>query len=220
MGGMHVLTFCFRRGAFAAPPDLGLLLGARETHVHRVLRRIPTDSISTEHAQVPLAPGAEDIGTIVECRFEDDATKQLSSAVTALRGAGEMLFGFEMLGNAPIAPKPRAAAGGFRRWMLLRRAAATQDAFRDAWFGRHAQLVKALPHVDGYFQHLVTRRFDARGETLGYEALPVDGVAQLCYADEAAMQASYASDARAPLREDGRALHSGNVTYLVEGARP
>jgi hypothetical protein len=33
------------------------------------------------------------------------------------------------------------------------------------------------------------------------------------------MAASYASDARAPLREDGRILHSGNVTYLVEGVR-
>jgi hypothetical protein len=216
---VQILTFCFSRAAAFSPPDRRLRMTAREVHVHRVLRRIPTDSIAAEQAHVPLAPGAHDIGAIVECSFESDAHAQLPRALATLRGAGELLFGFEMLRNAPIAATPEAAAGGFRRWMLLRRAAAGHETFRQAWSGRHARLVRALPRVDGYFQDLVTSRFDARGEPLAYEALPVDGVAQLCYADEVAMTASYASDARAPLREDGRALHSGNVTYLVEGER-
>lgn len=227
---MRVHTFCFggadafalQAALLAATRDARALLpGLRDAHVHRVLRYIATDSITAQQAQLPIAPRADEIQAIVECAFEGDTASQqgFPRVLAAVRGAGELLFAFETLSNVPIAPKRQAVEGGFRRWMLLRRSADTHDSFREAWFGRHARLVKELPHVDGYFQNLVAGRFDARGEPLAYDALPVDGIAQLCYADEAAMLASYASGARAPLREDGRALHSGNVTLLVEGAR-
>jgi len=137
--------------------------------------------------------------------------------MAAVRVAAEPLFAFHTFANVPIAPVRGAVEGGFRRWMLLRRAGPTRESFRADWFGRHADLVKHLPQVDGYVQHLVTGRYGSRGRPLDYDAAQVDGIAELCFADEAAMQASYASDARLPLRDDGRALLGGIATLLVHG---
>ena len=161
---------------------------------------------------------------MVECGFADaQAQSQASdvpawqSLIKAIQAAGEPLFTLDTQSNVPITPVRGAVHGGFRRWMLLARKADTQDQFRDAWFGRHASLVKGLPQVDGYLQNLVTARYDAQGNAVGYETLPIDGVAQLCFADEQAMNSSYASDARLPLRDDGRALLGRITTVLVQG---
>ena len=192
---------------------------------YRVLRHIPTDSVTPEQASRPIAPGAERIHTILEFAFADAAAQAEARAGAAWRAfeaalaeSGERLFAFDTVSNIPIEPVRDAVAGGFRRWMLLRRAAARPEAFRDAWFGRHAQLVKRLPRVDGYLQQLVTARFGSDGQAVGEDRLGVDGIAELCFADEAAMAAAYASDARLPLRDDGRALLAGNVTLLVQGS--
>jgi hypothetical protein len=194
------------------------------SHVYRVLRHIPTDSVTAEQASRPIAPGAERIHTIVECAFADAAVQAEAQAGEAWRAfeaalteSAERLFAFDTFSNIPIEPARGAVEGGFRRWMLLRRAAARPEAFRDAWFGRHAALVKRLPRVDGYLQQLVTARFGADGQAVGEDRLGVDGIAELCFADEAAMREAYASDARLPLRDDGRSLLAGNVTLLVQG---
>ena len=100
--------------------------------------------------------------------------------------------------------------------MLLARNSATQEQFRDAWFGRHAQLVKQLPQIDGYLQNLVTARYDAASRPVGYDELPINGVAELCFASESAMNASYTSDARLPLRDDARELLVRITTVLVQ----
>jgi len=206
------------RDARAALPQL------RQVQVQRVLRHIPTDSVSPDQARAEIAPGAGAIGAVVACDFGSDPARMQAQAAPAwagflhaARAAGEPLFAFDAFTNVPIPPAGGAVRGGFRRWMLLRRAAPTQAAFRDAWFGRHADLVRHLPRVDGYLQHLVTSRHGADGRPAGDESLPVDGIAELCYEDEAAMLASYASPARLPLRDDGRALLGGIATLLLQG---
>ncbi len=197
-----------------------------QVHIYSVLRHIPTDSVTEEQARRPIVPDAERIHTILECCFPDAAAQAEAQAgaqwrafAAAVDESGERLCAFDVLSNVPVAPVRGAVDGGFRRWMLLRRAAASPEAFRDAWFGRHADLVKQLPRVDGYVQNLVTARFGADGQPAAYDSLRVDGIAELCFADESAMGESYASDARLPLRDDGRVLLAGNVTLLVQGVR-
>lgn len=197
-----------------------------QVHVLRVLRHIPTDSVTEDQARRAIVPDAERIHTIVECSFPDAAAQAQAQAgadwrafTAAVDESGERLYAFDALSNIPVAPVRGAVDGGFRRWMLLRRAAASPDAFRDAWFGRHADLVKKLPRVDGYVQNLVTGRFGPDGEATPHESLSVDGIAELCFADEAAMLKAYSDDARLPLRDDGRALLGGIVTLLVHGSR-
>lgn len=197
-----------------------------QVHIYSVLRHIPTDSVTEEQARRPLVPDAERIHTILEFGFPDasaqaeaQAGAQWRAFAAAVGESGERLCAFDVFSNVPVAPVRGAVDGGFRRWMLLRRAVASPEAFRDAWFGRHADLVKQLPRVDGYVQSLVTARFGAAGYPAEYESLRVDGIAELCFADESAMQEAYASDARLPLRDDGRGLLAGNVTLLVQGTR-
>jgi len=197
-----------------------------QVHIYRVLRHIPTDSVTEDQARRPIVPGAERIRTIVEFSFPDaegqaqaQAGAEWRAFAAAVDESGERLCAFDALSNIPIAPVRGAAEGGFRRWMLLRRAAASPAAFRDAWFGRHADLVKQLPRVDGYVQNLVTARFGPDGQNAGHESLGVDGIAELCFADEDAMLEAYSTDARLPLRDDGRALLAGIVTLLVQGTR-
>ena len=201
-----------------ATPDL------RQAQALRALRHIPSDSVNDSKGYTGVTREAEDIAWVVELYFDD-----AQSAAAASTGAhwaafaqqvgttAPVLCSFDAEANIPIAPRGAAVEGGFRRWMLLARKAATQEAFRDAWFGRHASLVRELPHVDGYLQNLVTRRFDAHGREVGYDALPIDGIAELCFADEAAMNASYSSEARLALRDDGRALLGRITTILVQG---
>ena len=195
--------------------------GLRQVQALRVLRHIPTDSVTGSKAHTGVTREADDIQWVLELYFEGTgmpvAHAPWETFAARVRAAAPVLFSFDTQANIPIAPHGAALEGGFRRWMLLARKAATEDAFRDAWFGRHASLVKQLPHVDGYLQNLVTRRFDAAGREVDYAALPVDGIAELCFADEAAMNASYASDARLALRDDGRDLLGRITTVLVHG---
>lgn len=218
----HMLCLAGDAAVRAALP----LLPDAQVHVYRVLRYIPTDSVTEDRARRPIVPDAERIHTIVECNFRDSAAQARAQAgadwrafAAAVDETGERLYAFDALSNIPIAPVRGAVEGGFRRWMLLRRAAASPDAFRDAWFGRHADLVKKLPRVDGYVQSLVTGRFGPDGEAASHESLCVDGIAELCFANEAAMLEAYSADARLPLRDDGRALLAGIVTLLVHGSR-
>ncbi len=231
---MLIKTFCLAApsgGAQGAPAlggaaraVLAAVPGLREVQAFTVLRHIPTDSVPDGLAHSGVVRDAERIALVVECRF-DNALFSIQAATApgwaafmeALQAGRELLFALDTFSNVPIAPVGKAVDGGFRRWMLLARKATTQDEFRDAWFGRHADLVKALPGVDGYLQNLVTARQDALGRAVSYRALPIDGVAQLCFADEAAMNATYTSEARLPLRDDGRALLGRITTLLVQG---
>jgi hypothetical protein len=45
--------------------------------------------------------------------------------------------------------------------------------------------------------------------------ISIDGIAEVCFADEAAMDTSYAADARLPLKNDGRELNARVGTLLV-----
>lgn len=231
---MHVQSFCL---AGDDPLRLQKTLLALADHarnqlpqlqrvlVFRVLRNIPTDSVTADQALREILPRTDEIKAIVECSFVDEASRSEARASDAwsdwcdsLRNEGEVLYAFDSFENVPIKPIAGALNGGFRRWMPLKRAAASPDTFRDGWFGRHADLVQHLPHVQGYIQQLVDSRFEGDGSPSWYERLPVDGIAQLCFANEEKMRAAYSSDARLPLRDDGRTLLAGIATLLVHGA--
>lgn len=198
--------------------------GLREVQCLRVLRHIPTDSLNDQKSHNGVVPEADGLALVLEFYFDSEAAARAVAASPAWQAfradvgaAAPVLFALDTQPNIPIAPAGAARDGGFRRWMLLARKAATPEQFRDAWFGRHADLVKQLPHVDGYLQNLVVAREDGSGAAADYARLPIDGIAELCFADEAAMNASYASGARLPLRDDGRDLLGRITTVLVQG---
>ena len=195
----------------------------REVHLDRVTRHIPTDSLPGQQAAVEVTPLAHDITALIEV-YVDAGAPGLAAQASAgwreahaqLRTRCGLMFSLEGESNPAIALHNGAQNGGFRRVMLLRRGVdKTAQSFRDDWFGRHAALVRHLPRVDGYLQNLVTRCSDGDGAPLPYDALPADGIAHICYADEAAMNESYASAAREALKADGRTLLSRINTMLL-----
>lgn len=198
--------------------------GVRRAVVQRVLRHIPTDYVDNDRAYNGVTAEADRIGMTVAFEFDDAAAAQRAlqdpawgAFMAAVRVVAQPLFDLDAEPNIPVAQTGGAADGGFRRWLLLTRKATTPEAFRDGWFGRHASLVKLLPRLDGYVQGLVTARHDAEGRPVDYRAMPIDGIAEVCFADEAAMNASYADDARIALRDDGRDLMQRVSSLLVQG---
>src|SRR6478609_3130240 len=87
---MLVKTYCLAGTAAlrAAPPlASGVLL-------HRVLRRIPTDSVTAEQAQRAIAPGAERLQAVLECSFADAAAcarPEWRTFEAALAASGDLL---------------------------------------------------------------------------------------------------------------------------------
>ncbi|SFP25677.1 EthD domain-containing protein [Variovorax sp. 770b2] len=208
----------------AAAQALRELPGLQRVLVNRVVRQIPTDYIANDRPYAGVVAEADDITATLALQFEGAAAARAalggaegSAFLARVRAAGRVLFMLDSEANVPVALTGSAVQGGFRRWLLLTRNAPTIEGFRDAWFERHASLVKHLPLLEGYVQNLVTARYDASGAPVGHEALPIDGVAEVCYADEEAMNRSYASDARLPLKDDGAALNKRVSTLLVQG---
>src|SRR5690606_23226244 len=120
-----------------------------------------------------------EIGLTLEWHFDDPAAARAAQASPVWEGllkevgaAAPVLFSLEAEPHLAVPLTEVGKNGGFRRWLLLKRNAPTQEGFRDAWFGRHASLVRHLPRLEGYVQNLVTARYDANGQPAAYEALP------------------------------------------------
>lgn len=208
----------------AAQAALRDLPGLRQAQVNRVLRQIPTDYIDNDRPYRGVVAQADAIDAVLELWFADAGAAAQAAASPAwaalmreVRATADLLFTLDSEPHIPVPLKNASVDGGFRRWLLLTRKAATPGAFREAWFVRHANFVRELPLLDGYVQNLVCARYGAAGQPVPYEALPIDGIAEVCYADEAAMDASYASPAREPLKGDGAALNARVSTLLVQG---
>ncbi len=102
-----------------------------------------------------------------------------------------------------------------RMSILTRRPDVAPDRFREHWFGLHADLLKKLlPEVKGYVQNL----------WLGPGPNPlrppgphkIDGIVELWFENEAAMEAAFASDRGKELMADGRLFIDTVTTFVVE----
>lgn len=223
-------SFFFTQQPIAAPIDLSALGSMalagmhrhsswRETRIQHVVAHISSDSLEPSKTPAEVIPEETRITFFLELVFDDAADPsediwQPLIDVACLRGA--LLFSLDAFSNVPVPLSNQASRGGFRRIMLLRRAAPDMASFRDAWFGRHAELVTRLPCIEGYAQDLTLTRRDADGRVLSYEECGVDGIAQICYAGEDAMAASYKAPERGPLRDDGRRLLARVSTMLTQ----
>lgn len=99
--------------------------------------------------------------------------------------------------------------------ILSRKPSLSSQDFAAEWHGRHAELLRALPGCRGYIQNLITDRFAKNGAQAPYEELPYDGIAELYFDDEQAMQLAYRSAAREALRTHARSILGSIVTFVM-----
>ncbi len=93
-----------------------------------------------------------------------------------------------------IVPVPRASKKVKRMSLLKRKPGISVEEFQDQWFNDHAALVKRLPGLLGYRQNIIidwqTDRFSDSSVESG---LGLDGVVELWFEDEAAIERGFQS---------------------------
>ena len=98
--------------------------------------------------------------------------------------------------------------------LLTRRPELTHEQFARHWLEVHGPLAHAVPGVRRYVQsHIVgTRTRPDISET----DVEVDGIAELWYEDEAAMQRASASPEMKRLTDDGALIIGRIKTYIID----
>jgi uncharacterized protein (TIGR02118 family) len=103
-----------------------------------------------------------------------------------------------------------------RMSLLKRKPELTPEQFRHEWFEVHGELVRAFPTLLGYRQNLILTRQsdpDAGGD---YATVPADGIVEMWFADEAALQASFNHEAAVRSQTHAHSFLSEITPFLVE----
>jgi len=98
--------------------------------------------------------------------------------------------------------------------LLTRKPSLTHEAFVDHWLNVHGPLALAVPGIRRYVQsHIAgTRTRPDIPET----AVEVDGIAEIWYDDEEAMQRAAASPEMKRLTDDGALIISQIKSYIID----
>src|SRR5437764_11788840 len=98
--------------------------------------------------------------------------------------------------------------------LLTRRSGATHEQFVKHWVGIHAPLAHKVPGLRRYVQnHITGERTRADIEAI---ALEIDGIAELWFDDQAALETASRTPEMKALHADG-ALFIGRIkSYIVE----
>ena len=98
--------------------------------------------------------------------------------------------------------------------LLTRKSGATHEQFVKHWVGTHAPLAHKVPGLRRYVQnHITGERTRADIEAI---ALEIDGIAELWFDDQAALEAASRTPEMKALHADG-ALFIGRIkSYIVE----
>jgi uncharacterized protein (TIGR02118 family) len=149
--------------------------------------------------------GNVDFGAIGEYWFDDLSSIPFnfgSPSVTALQNI--------------VIPVPLETPHIKRMSTLKRHAGVSAERFKTEWFELHAALVKRIPGVAGYTQNLIIDRSRADGTPASYEELPIDGFVELWFADQAGLDAAFATGQAKTLMTHAQEFIGEISTFLVE----
>lgn len=171
-------------------------LAARLPGLQSYVQNHVTDSVQRG---IAFRRGPEQLDGISQLAFGDAQamTAALASEVGPALAADEQAFigRLRILTLEPHVVKPPPPPGtALKRMSLLRRRPdVSPERFAREWRDVHGPLAGNMPGVLGYRQNLVTGRQSPKGVDVPYEALPIDGVVELWFADPATLDAAFAS---------------------------
>lgn len=93
----------------------------------------------------------------------------------------------------------------------------TAERFQQEWWGRHSELVRAMPGYVGYAQNLVIDRI-INGRHVSYDELPVEGMVEFWFTDMDNFDRCYASEEFARTAAHGQTFLGSVTTYMCETA--
>jgi uncharacterized protein (TIGR02118 family) len=196
-------------------PIASKLPGLRRYHQNAVVDR--------EQRGITYARGGLDFDGFSELWFDDMPSMQAAFAneqqVKELGEDENRFIGEMKLITAVqhvVIPKPTGIPLIKRMSTLKRRADVSTEDFKAQWFDVHSVLVKRLPQVKGYTQNLIFDRSQGRGRPAKYEALPIDGIVELWFADVDSLNAGFTSDAGRTLMTHATEFIAEISTFLVE----
>lgn len=172
---------------------------------------------------VDHARGVWEIDGISELWFDSEADMKAaiaSDAYQPVRADSESFLAetrVVSIEQRTVVPFVKPAGGWIKRMSFLKRHGhLTPEQFRHEWFEVHAGLVKAFPTLLGYRQNLILSREAEPGRTGGYETVPADGIVEMWFADEAALQASFSHAAAARSQAHAHQFIAEITPFLVE----
>lgn len=172
---------------------------------------------------VDHARGAWDIDGISELWFESDAAMQAAIASPAYPPTREDEANFlaetriVSLEQQVVLPFEKPAAQWIKRISFLKRQPhLSPEEFRHEWFEIHAPLVRAFPTLLGYRQNLILSRQSPPGRPADYDAIPADGIVEMWFESEAALQASFAHEGAVRSQAHAHKFIAEITPFLVE----
>lgn len=160
--------------------------------------------VNREQKGIEFRRGAWDVDGFSQLSFTDAPTADQafqSGPVAAELAADEARFlgGLHIVTAEPtvvVAPPAPAERGRWlKRMSIITRAPGLSEAdFRREWTV-HGELVRQMPGVGGYRQNAVVGRERVKGRPCGHEELPIDGIVEFWFRDEAALHDAFASPA-------------------------
>lgn len=180
--------------------------------------------VNNEQFGITHARGGWDLAGFSELQFDDLPAMQAAIAADDSRAAGDDLSAFLADVHVVACEKhvvvPVATDGGpfVKRMTLLRRLEGmTPERFRTEWLEVHARMVREWPDVLGYVQNIVVARYHgAPDRAVDYPALPVDGIVEFWFRNEAAAARLYASDIVARTQAHARLFLQEITPFFVE----
>jgi uncharacterized protein (TIGR02118 family) len=166
--------------------------------------------------------GPESVDGISQLWFDD--TKDMDGAFSEALGNQLMDDENHFIGHLRIVtatpieviapPPPKTALK--RMSFLRRRADVSLEVFAHEWNVRHAELVKTLPGVMGYRQNLITHRESPKGNVVGYDGLPIDGIVELWFENTETLNVAFASPQGVETMQHATTFIDEITTFLVE----
>jgi uncharacterized protein (TIGR02118 family) len=171
---------------------------------------------------IPLPRGQEQLDGFSELCFEDAASMRAGADTDAGRTltADEHHFIDDLRvvvveRTEVIAPRlDRGLAKAM--WLLRRRAECSPDAFTHQWREVHAGLIGKIDGLRGCRHNLVRARQAPKGRAVGYDGLPIDGIAELWFDDPRALDDAFATAAGQAVAEHAGTFLAEITTFLVE----
>jgi uncharacterized protein (TIGR02118 family) len=174
------------------------------------------------HLGADLAQGTEEFDGFSQLWFENDSATRIAISTELGRslGADESHFIGDLRialaeQNPVVTPAKDIRLVKFMS-LLKRRSDVTADRFKSEWANVQASLIKNIRNLRGYRQNLIIERQVPKGMTVGYDRLPIDGIAELWFDSIDALQAEFASSEGQVAVKHARQLIGEATAYLVD----